>query len=218
MPSFFGLLNRDPLMVDIDHEQRIGQSAHVLDTANRALKLLHHARAVQRFFFGELVESTVIALLFQLAVVTNRGADRFVVGEHAAQPAMADIRHATTLGLLLDQLLRGALGAHENELVAARGDLAHLLQSPVEGRHRVLEVDDVNLVARAKDIRAHLGVPVAGLVAEVDTRLQHVAHADSGHSVFLCFGLNLHIPHRPTPKGTQDQCAGMCVALAHSAR
>jgi hypothetical protein len=41
----------------------------------------------------------------------------------------------------------------------------------------VLEVDDVDLVARTKDVLAHLGIPVTRLVTEVGTRLQQVPHA-----------------------------------------
>jgi hypothetical protein len=40
----------------------------------------------------------------------------------------------------------------------------------------LFEVDDVDLVAMAEDERGHLGVPEAGLVAEMDTRLQHLTH------------------------------------------
>jgi hypothetical protein len=34
----------------------------------------------------------------------------------------------------------------------------------------------MNLVAMAEDEWGHLGVPEAGLVAEMDTRLQHLTH------------------------------------------
>src|SRR5690606_10284797 len=45
----------------------------------------------------------------------------------------------------------------------------------------LLEVDDVDLAAGTEDVRAHLRVPVAGLVAEVDAGFQHLAHGDLGH-------------------------------------
>jgi hypothetical protein len=38
----------------------------------------------------------------------------------------------------------------------------------------------VDLVAMAEDIRGHLGVPEARLVAEMDTGFQHLTHGD-GH-------------------------------------
>src|SRR5690606_34536007 len=51
----------------------------------------------------------------------------------------------------------------------------------VEQRNGLLEVDDVDLAAGAEDVRAHLRVPVTGLVAEVDAGFQHLAHGDLGH-------------------------------------
>ncbi|GGY63425.1 hypothetical protein GCM10011613_03910 [Cellvibrio zantedeschiae] len=45
----------------------------------------------------------------------------------------------------------------------------------------MLKVDDMNLVARTEDVLAHLWVPVTGLVTEVDTGGQHVAHAYLWH-------------------------------------
>jgi hypothetical protein len=47
--------------------------------------------------------------------------------------------------------------------------------------HRLLEVDDVDLVALAEDVLGHLRIPVARLVAEMDAGLQHLTHRD-GHS------------------------------------
>jgi hypothetical protein len=40
----------------------------------------------------------------------------------------------------------------------------------------VFEIDDVDLVAVAEDERRHLRVPVAGLVAEMHARFEHLAH------------------------------------------
>lgn len=41
----------------------------------------------------------------------------------------------------------------------------------------------MNLVASAEDVLSHLGVPEAGLVAEVATGFEHFTHAD-GHFLF----------------------------------
>jgi hypothetical protein len=45
----------------------------------------------------------------------------------------------------------------------------------------VLEVDDVNLVAGTEDEGLHLGIPIAGLVAEVHASLQHFFHGNGSH-------------------------------------
>jgi hypothetical protein len=56
--------------------------------------------------------------------------------------------------------------------------LAHELQRILEERLRLLEVDDVDLVAMAVDVRGHLRVPEAGLVSEMDPGFQHFTHGD----------------------------------------
>ena len=48
-------------------------------------------------------------------------------------------------------------------------------------RLRLLEIDDVDLVALAEDERGHLRVPEAGLMSEMDTRFQHLSHGHAGH-------------------------------------
>jgi tRNA U54 and U55 pseudouridine synthase Pus10 len=90
---------------------------------------------------------------------------------------VADVGHAGALRLLLDDLARGALGADEQDLVVAGREPLDHVQRLVEGRHRVLEIDDVDLVAGTENVLAHLGVPVAGLVTEVRAGLQQVPHA-----------------------------------------
>src|SRR5690606_29702254 len=103
------------------------------------------------------------------------------VGQGAAQPALGHVRHAATLGLFLHGVARGALGADEQDQAALLGDARDEVHRVVEQRNRLLEVDDVDLAAGAEDVRAHLRVPVAGLVAEMDAGFQHLAHGDLGH-------------------------------------
>ena len=119
---------------------------------------------------------------FQLAEAFDGGTDRLVIGQHAAQPAMADIGHAGPLRLLLDNLARGALGADKQHLVLVGRQATHEIQRCVEGRYGVLKVDDVNLVAGTKYVLTHLGVPVAGLVTEMCACLQQFAHAYLRHN------------------------------------
>src|SRR5690606_25311804 len=78
---------------------------------------------------------------------------------------------------------------------AAGGQLLHELGGVLVLGHRLLEVDDVNLVAMAEDIGGHLGVPVAGLVTEVDDSIQHFAH--EGHEILraLVLALRLYRPY-----------------------
>src|SRR5690606_9098835 len=171
-----GFGDGNTLVVHIDHEQRIRQAAHVLDTPDAALKLLFGTTQHQCFFLGQTVESTVLLLGCQVAQALDRATDGFVVGQHAAEPAVINIRHASALRLLLDDLASSTLGAYEQYLLLARGEILDLVQRGIHSRYGVFEVDDMNLVAGAEDELLHFRVPVAGLVTEVDTGLEHVFH------------------------------------------
>jgi hypothetical protein len=64
-------------------------------------------------------------------------------------------------------------------------DLAHLLERAVEQAHGLREVEDVDAVAGGEDEPSHVGVPATGLVAEVNSSLQHLAHADASSHGYL---------------------------------
>ena len=61
------------------------------------------------------------------------------------------------------------LGAHEEDVLAAQHDLARELLRQLELPQRLLQIDDVDPVALGEDEPAHLRIPTAGLVPEVDT-------------------------------------------------
>ena len=90
---------------------------------------------------------------------------------------MADIGHARSRGLLLDNLAGGTLGAHKEDFVLVGCEAFHKFQRFIEGRYRLLEINNVNLVAGTKYVLVHLGIPVTGLVTKVRARLQQVTHA-----------------------------------------
>src|SRR5690606_23536136 len=54
-------------------------------------------------------------------------------------------------------------------------------------RHGLRQVDDVDAVARAEDVRLHARVPAVGLVAEVSAGLDQLLHRDgrNRHRYFL---------------------------------
>ncbi len=72
-------------------------------------------------------------------------------------------------GLALHDRLELALGADEQHVFAAHNDLANELPRQLELSQRLLEVNDVDAVALGENEAAHLGVPPARLMAEVDT-------------------------------------------------
>ena len=96
---------------------------------------------------------------------------------------MVDVGHAAALGLFADRVLRGTLGAHEQDAPAVGGELADVVNSILVERQALFEVDDMNLVAVAEDIGSHLRIPVPRLVAEMHAGLQHLAH---GHFRHVC--------------------------------
>ena len=71
---------------------------------------------------------------------------------------------------------RLALGADEQDATALANHVADRLQRLVHQRHRLREVDDVDLVAGPVEERGHAGVPAMGLVPEVDAGFEKLAH------------------------------------------
>ena len=57
---------------------------------------------------------------------------------------------------------------------------------------------DMDFIAGSENILFHFRVPVATLMTEVHTSLQHVFHACSTHR--FSFGLSLHTSHDPNLK------------------
>src|SRR5439155_4850720 len=57
---------------------------------------------------------------------------------------------------------------------------------PEETADRLTQVDDVDQIAFAVDVRPHLGIPPAGAVSEVDAGLDQVLHLDDGHALPSC--------------------------------
>src|SRR5690606_37493928 len=55
-------------------------------------------------------------------------------------------------------------------------------------------IDDVDSVAFAEDVLGHLRVPEAGLMSEMNARLQHLSHGHAGHWKLL-----LGVEPPPTP-------------------
>src|SRR5690606_26991944 len=118
-----GFADGDALVIDVDDEHGVRQTAHILDTTQAAIQFFQITGAHQGFFLGQLVESAVLGLGFQFTKAFDGRADGLVVGQHAAQPAMIDVRRATTCSFFANDLASGTLGADEQNLVLARSQL-----------------------------------------------------------------------------------------------
>ena len=107
---------------------------------------------------------------------------------------MVDVGHLGALGGLDDDALGLLLGADEQHRPALGGQVLDELGGLLGCCERLTQVDDVDPVALREDVRAHLRVPAPGLVSEVDSSLQHLAHGDFGHGASLFFGWFLRPP------------------------
>ena len=100
--------------------------------------------------------------------------------------AQADLEKLqANLGGVLDRVPSLLLGAHEQHRAAAVREVGGELLRPLHEVLGLQQVDDVDPVALAVDEAAHLRVPAARLVAEVDSGLQQLLDAYLGHLTFL---------------------------------
>ena len=120
---------------------------------------------------------------FQFLQPFETVADGAVIGQGAAQPAFADEGHATAGGFAFDGFLGLALGADEKHQTAAAGHLGQVAEGAEQTPHRLTQVDNVNKVALAVDIRPHLGVPTTGTMPEMNTRVDKILYLDNGHAL-----------------------------------
>ena len=176
-----------------------GQSVHVLHATEvgaqlREVGLGGHALADRK-------QSELALALVALEVVqaADALADRAEVGQQAAEPTVVDVRHARGLRDVLDGVARLLLGPHEEDGAAAlwrgRRRTPRVLQELLVSQ----QVDDVDPVALAEDEAAHLGVPAARLVAEMDAGLQQLSDAYLWHWYCSLVGVMERI--RPVPRG-----------------
>jgi len=176
--EFAALTDRDVLVVRVDDEDRRGHAVHGLDAAQELLELLALTVEHEGFLLGEAFHRAVFDHALERAQTLDAGLDGAEVGQRAAEPAVVDEELACTSGLFLNDVLSLTLGADEQHVAATTHRLDDEVVGALEERRRLVEIDDVDAVARAVDERAHLRVPALGLVAEVAAGLDEVLHAD----------------------------------------
>ena len=176
-----GLGHRDVLLARVDHVERARQPLHVGDAVEVEHQPVELVLEALRLLLRHRLELSLLLQAAQLLQPLDALLDGAEVGQHAAHPAAVDEVHAAARGLGLDGLLRLLLGADEQHRPAARGDAAHEVPRVIQQPHRLLQVDDVDAVARGEDVGPHLRVPPAGLVPEVDARLQQLFQGYLSH-------------------------------------
>ena len=148
------------------------------------VQLGHLELELDDFLLGQQVERAVLLHGLELLHTVDALTDGAEVGHHAAQPASVDIVHAAAGSLVTDGLLSLLLGADEQDLAALCSGVADEVVSLIELLHGLLQVNDVDTIALGEDVLSHLGVPAAGLVAEVDTGLEKLFHRYDCHCLF----------------------------------
>ena len=187
-----GLLDRQRFLVGVDHEHKVGNAAHVLDAAERRLELFAFARQHEALLLGQAFRALAQELV-HFAQARDRRRNRLPVGQHAAEPARVDKILRRAPGGSRDLIRRLALGADEKHPAALRDGIGDRLQRLMQQRHGLGEVDDVDRVARAVDIRRHLRVPAMRLVAEMRARLEQLTHGEiwQSHGTLILVRLSL---------------------------
>ncbi len=132
----------------------------------------------------------VTALLHdaKLGEAAQAALDDLEVGEHPAHPAVGDVGLPGVVADLLDDVLSLLLGTDEEDLLAAPDDVSQVFAGDVELLLGLLEVDDVDPVSRREDVRAHPGIPAAGLMAEMDSGLEQLTQCYCRHGRSLLLG------------------------------
>ena len=181
------LFDRDHLGLEVDHEHRVGDALHVLDAAEVRAQLREVGLGGHPLARRQQRELALGLVAFEVVQAADALVDRLEVRQQAAQPAVVDVGHVRRLGDVLDRVAGLLLGADEQDGAAAVGERARELLGLREQGLRLEQVDDVDAAALAEDEAAHLGVPAARLVAEVNAGLQQLRDADVGHGLLPCF-------------------------------
>ena len=85
---------------------------------------------------------------------------------------MVHVELSTSQCRFLYGFLRLLLAADKENPAAAACDLLQKFGAALQLLHRLIEIDDVNLIALFEDERLHLRIPALRLVSEMDASFQ----------------------------------------------
>ena len=174
--QFSGFADRNVFVIDIDNKQDVGKCPHFLDAAQASLEFVAIASQPQHFFFVQVIEAALFFHLFEIGKPLHGLLDRFVIRQHAAEPAVADKGHITAISLRTNRLSRRTLGADKEYVAAVSNDCLDKSIRFLRHRQALFKIDDVDFVTFAEDVGCHLRVPVTGLMTKVHASLKHLAH------------------------------------------
>src|SRR5581483_3391459 len=123
---------------------------------------------------------------FEFLQALEAVANGAIVRQGAAQPALADEGHAAACRLAFDGLLGLALGADEQHQAAAARHLGQVTVRAEQAANRLTQIDDMDEIALAVNVRPHLWVPAASPMAKMHTRLDEILNLDNRHALPSC--------------------------------
>jgi len=174
--------------VRIDHKDRARDGAHPFETAQVLLEAIALFLEARDLLLEELLVRPVLLHALERPEPVEALLDRAEVREGAAEPAVRHEVHAAALRLLDDDVLRLALRAHEEHAAAATHGVDDKIEGLLEEARRLVEINDVDPVPGAVDVRAHLRVPALGLVAEVDACVEERPQGERELAALLSAG------------------------------
>ena len=169
------------LLVRVEDEQRVRQLGHGTYAGEVAQDAPTLAR-IARLHLLRLADVFRIAHVpLDLVEAADGGADGLEVGERAAQPTFRHIGHACAAGGIADDVAGLALGADEQHGLVGLADLGGIVVGLDQTANGLLDIDDVDGVALAEDVRLHARVPHAGGGSKMDAGFQQFLDIDDGH-------------------------------------
>src|SRR5690625_5072739 len=153
------LFDGDMLERRIDHEERLRTTRHILDAAEEFREALGLAADAEGFLLGETIERAVLGHLIDLAETIETDLHRREVRERAAEPAVGDVELIRALRLFGDDLGRLTLRPDKEDIPSASDGADDEIVRLFKEADGLIEVDDMDAVARPVDITGHLRVP-----------------------------------------------------------
>src|SRR5208282_3275386 len=170
--------HRDLLLIRIDDEDRIRQARHVLDAREIRLQVLALALELDHFLLRKQIVTAIGGHFVEFLEPLHGFLYGDPVGQQATEPALVHVEHRAALRLFGDCVLCLALGAHEEDDSAFGRQILHEFRRFLEHLQRLLQIDNVDTIALAKDVLLHLRVPPLRLVPEVNASFEQLLHRD----------------------------------------
>ena len=117
------LVDGDLFLARVDDEERVGQPAHVADAFEVLLQLALLLLGLGDFLLRHELVAAVGGHRLEIAQPRDAALNGREVGQQSAEPALVDVEHAAARRFFGDDVLRLALGAHEQDGLAFGGEL-----------------------------------------------------------------------------------------------